>query len=98
MKKKTKFLILALMMAFVLPFGATAQGLFQLNGTLDETSYGAGNADKQEGMFGMRGAGDQTGGITIQGFGQPAPVGSGIIMLVLAGAGYAVIKRKEEQQ
>lgn len=100
MKKKMKTLVLALMMVFVLPLGATAQGLFQLNGTLDEVYYGTGNAEKQEGLLGMRGSGevDMTGGIAIQGFGQEAPVGSGIVMLVLAGAGYAAIKRKEEQQ
>lgn len=36
--------------------------------------------------------------VNTQDFGQDAPLGSGIVILLAAGAGYAVLKGKEEQQ
>ena len=36
--------------------------------------------------------------VNTQDFGNDAPLGSGVVILLAAGAGYAVFKRKEEQQ
>jgi LPXTG-motif cell wall-anchored protein len=36
------------------------------------------------------------GGFTNQGYGEPAPLGSGIAVLLLAGAGYVALKKKED--
>ena len=60
------------------------------------------NADRQ--VSGIRGIGINIGGnsengITNSGIGEPeAPLGSGIIMLVAAGLGYAALKKKEDEQ
>ena len=40
----------------------------------------------------------QGGGMTPQNPNEEAPLGSGLMLLVAAGAGYAALKRKEEQQ
>lgn len=39
---------------------------------------------------------DVTGGINNQQFGQETPVGSGLLIMVAAGAGYALLKKKED--
>ena len=50
-------------------------------------------------LFGNRGEGDDEFELDVetQDFGD-APLGSGIVILLAAGAGYAAFKRKEEQQ
>lgn len=56
----------------------------------------------QEGLLyqGGRSAVEVTGGLTPGDATNenPAPLGSGIVILMAAGAGYALLKRKEEQQ
>lgn len=93
LKKKAIVLSLAMSMALVWPIGVSAQSLFRRSVT-DEEYYGAGNAKNQEGLFGNRNL-QTTGTINNQIFGQPVPVGSGVIILLAAGAGYAIMKRKE---
>ena len=88
--------MLSLAMLVALPIGASAQeGLFQ-RGVSDEIYYGFGNANKNTGLVGNRDA--TTGIINNQIFGQPAPLGSGVLLLLAAGAGYAALKRKEEKR
>ena len=79
-----------------LPLGASAQGLFQ-RGVADEEYYGFGGTAYNQGMFGIRGT-QTTGIIDNQTFGQEVPMGSGIIVLLAAGMGYAALKRKEDEQ
>jgi len=97
-------LLLALLVA--LPIGALAQGLYQ-RGIADEEYYGFGGVNKTTGMLGNRGTqttgivdnqgfGGTNSGITNEGF--QMPLGSGIFVLLAAGAGYAALKRKEEEQ
>lgn len=81
--------------ALSLPIGVAAQGLFQ-RGVTDEIYYGLGGAEKTTGMFGNRGV-QTTGIIDNQTFGQEVPLGSGIIVILAVGAGYAVLRRKEEK-
>ena len=91
-----KALALSLALLATAPIGAFAQdGLFQ-RGVNDETYYGFGGSTGKSGLLGGRGA--ATGTINNQIFGQTVPVGSGVIILLAAGASYAVLKRKEDEK
>ena len=82
----------------LLPLGAFAQeeGLFQ-RGMNDEAYYGFGGTTKKTGLLGDRNV-QTTGTINNQIFGQSVPLGSGVLLLIAAGAGYAMLKRKEDEQ
>ena len=92
-KTKKKLKMLAMMMALSIPIVATAQGgLFQ----------------RGEEPAGLRNGGAAS--LTNQGFGNPfdgsnvtnqtfgAPLGSGLLALLLASVGYAAINRQKKQQ
>lgn len=104
--RNRKAMALSLAMLIALPIGALAQGFFQ-RGIADEEYYGFGGVDKATGVFGNRslqttgiidnqGFGGTNGGIINQGF--QMPLGSGFFVLLAAGAGYAALKRKEEEK
>jgi hypothetical protein len=96
-KKKAIVLSLAMSVALSVPLVASAQdGLFQ-HGAFDETYYGFGSTKESTGLLGNRSV-QTSGTIDNQIFGQPVPVGCGIIVLLAAGAGYAILKRKEDEQ
>ena len=86
MKKTTKIKALALMtmmtIGMVLPMTMNAQDGFFRGG--DEL------ITRDETPI------EVTGGITNQQFGQETPVGSGLLIMVAAGAGYALLKKKED--
>ncbi len=95
--RKTKAIVLSMAMALALPIGAIAQeGLFQ-RGVADEAYYGFGGTNGKTELLGHRSVGTQDT-INNQTFGQPVPVGSGVLILLVAGAGYAILKRKEDKQ
>jgi hypothetical protein len=88
---------LLMLAALSAPLGASAQeGLFQ-RGVTDEAYYGYGGTNGKTDLLGHRSMG-ATGTIDNQIFGQPVPIGSGVIILLAAGAGYAALKRKEDEQ
>lgn len=88
---------MAMMVTMLLPLGASAQeGLFQ-RGVADEAYYGYGGMNGKTDLLGHRNV-QTTGTIDNQIFGQPVPMGSGVIILLVAGAGYAALKRKEDEQ
>ena len=90
-------LSLAMAAALSLPLVASAQeGLFQ-HGVSDEVYYSFGNSKDNTGFLGNRST-QTTGVINNQIFGQPVPLGSGFVILLAAGAGYAALKRKEEEK
>ena len=92
-----KVLALSLAMFAALPIEAFAQdGLFQ-RGMTDEAYYDFGGSSDNCGLFGNRNA-TTMGTINNQTFGQPLPRGSGLVILLAAGAGYAAFKRKEEKK
>lgn len=63
-----------------------SRGLFGLGKSSADYDY-SGNRD-----------GETSFTVNTQDFGQDVPVGTGIVILLAAGAGYAAFKRKEEQQ
>lgn len=91
-----KVLALSVAMLVASPIGAFAQdGLFQ-RGMTDESYYGFGSSTEKSGLLGDRG--EATGTINNQTFGQSVPLGSGVVLLLVAGGGYVALKRKEDKQ
>ncbi len=107
MDKKKKTLVFSLLIAagMLLPMNLSAQehngrpgGLFgvavptESNGLMGRSESTAG------GHFTGQGFGATNGNITGQTFGDNAPLGSGLFVLLVAGAGYATIKSREKHQ
>lgn len=109
--RRATLLLVAMAAMLALPTMASAQesrsnfgGLFGTNpiGDLFGTDPTAETANEEEGMFG----GNRGGGLSNQTFGENsggsatetdvAPLGSGLLIMVAAGAGYALLKKKED--
>ena len=102
-KLKAKAIVLSLVLAALLPATTvSAQGVFgdMLDNYYEEQEHG--------GMLGKGGVSgsyseygrDGEGGLTLGGMTQDdptSPLGSGLIILAAAGAGYALLKKKEEK-
>ena len=98
MKRKLKTMALMVVMAagLLLPTTVSAQGLFN-------SSFGhSGGSGVSNGAFGNSGStevtnesfGTNSGDVNNQNFGK-APLGSGLLIMLAAGAGYAALKRKK---
>lgn len=99
MKKTTtlKALVLSMIMVFGLVMPMTAQksdGFFKNNDDYINRDAATGNITNQ--TFGQDPGTGVTGGITNQQFG--VPVGSGLLIMVAAGAGYAIARRKRARK
>ena len=96
-KRKLKVLLLSLMMAIglMLPSTSRAQNdqFFKNNEDYVNRDATTGNITNQ--TFGQDPATGVTGGITNQQFG--APLGSGLLIMMMAGMGYAVAKNKRKE-
>ena len=95
--KKKNLLLTFLLAALILGGGAKAlaQSLFGKESSQSNYDY----STHQSLMRGGSGTGFDLGGVTNnENPTETTPLGSGIAMLVAAGAGYALLKRKEEQQ
>ena len=94
--KSLKAIVLSLGLAALM---APATMNAQINRGLLENPY-KDNSNKNHGM--MNPQGDRRGGMGIdvntQDFGQSAPLGSGIAILIGAGLGYVALKKKEDEQ
>ena len=93
---KTATIATTLMLLLTLPFAAFAQyeenrGLFGRGGSSADYSYGSGESLMRQGEP------NTIGTITNDSFGD-APLGSGIAILIAAGAGYAVVRRKRSRK
>ena len=97
---KTVTLATALMLLLTLPFAAFAQyeenrGLFGRGISSADYSYGSGESlmrlDSPVSI-------NDEGGISNYGIGETVPVGSGLLILSLAGAGYAALRRKRSRK
>ena len=89
-KKKALVFSMALAAGLLMPMTMNAQsdgsrGIFDRGFEASESNRGGGMEW-------------QGGGMTPQNPNEEAPLGSGLMLLVAAGAGYAALKRKEEQQ
>ena len=98
-RKRTIVFSLLVTAGMLLPVGLVAQeGLFQ-RGDTDENNSAISLMNRSEstvgGLFTGQGFGATNGNITGQTFG--APLGSGIFVLLAAGAGYAAVKSRKKQ-
>ena len=102
---KKNWKIVTLLLAMSLPFGALAQGgLFQ-RGDGNELYYGQSDAANKSMLLRD---GEMIGSLTNQSFGNSiggsdltnqtfgAPIGSGLLVLLLVGAGYSVLKSNKK--
>jgi hypothetical protein len=98
-----RFVITLLMsLALSVSFGTMAQNGGLFGGGPESKGYEA-----SQGMLGCRGTsqstmsnqgfGESQGGITNQGFAE-TPIGNGLLVLMMAGAGYAIAKTKRKQK
>lgn len=84
---KIKMPILAIAAGLLLSTSLSAQeqgGLFSRGNTADYTERGLMNRS------------EVSGGLNNQAFGQDVPLGSGVLILLGATVGYAIIKKKED--
>ena len=67
--------------------------------TQDQSFFGKDRGGSSDGLS-LQGFGENQNGLTLQNFGEPdAPLGSGWLVLVTAGVGYAAMKtRKNKKQ
>ena len=90
---KTITTAMALMLMLLLPYGASAQisegGLFNTDFYNDQT--------ERQGLLQNRDV-VISWSFTNLSFGEPAPLGSGLAILLAAGAGYAVVRRKRSRK
>ena len=93
---KTIVFSLGLAAGMMLPASASAQGVF---GDMLDNYYSEKESSSNSGPL-LRGdysINDNTdGGISNDGFGSNAPLGSGIAILIGAGLGYVALKKKED--
>jgi hypothetical protein len=97
MKKKS--IVLAFMLTLALPISVLAQGGIFQRGASD------GNTEKSMGLLRN---GETTNTLTNQGFGNPvdgsdltnqtfgSPIGNGLLVMLMAGAGYATLKKNKK--
>ena len=99
---KRKLMILAVTMVMMaLPMSISAQSPSLFGREHGATTKYEGGGDLTSSVFGRESAqyGSQLG-VGNQGFGQvpnPVPMGSGVAMLIAAGAGYALLKSKKSK-
>ena len=93
MNTNMKKVILALAFVLTIGLGASAQRGDGFFNNWDDLGNGLDKYDDFDN--GLRGGGPGTPGHG--GGDQPAPLGSGIVVLTALGAGYAVAKRKREE-
>jgi len=96
-KQKLKTVVLSLALAGMLwPAGAFAQGgLFRPeNPEPSRSLLNRNGGGAQEGVT-LQNFGENQDGITLQNFGENAPLGSGWLVLMGAGFGYAALKQRK---
>ncbi len=101
LKKKTLLLTLTLSAGLLLPMDVSAQtggGIFYRGDKAENTDnvsmMNRGNFDNNG--LSLQGFGENQDGLTLQNFGEPnAPLGSGWLVLVTAGIGYAAMKTRK---
>lgn len=104
LKMQTVALALVLAMGLLWPSGVSAQpggmlGYGNYEGpTEDRSLFGRGGGGLFDGLS-LQNFGEDQEGLSLQNFGEDAPLGSGWLVLVTAGVGYAAMKtRKNKKQ
>ena len=105
---KRKNLFLTFLLAALMLGGAVNSQAFAQESLFGRESGGPHSITRssipQEGLLYQGGRSTSTVGLTLGGVTNnenptsEAPLGSGVVLLMAAGAGYALLKRKEEQQ
>ena len=95
-KKKLKSIVFAMMVAagMLLPVSVSAQETADRPGGL----FGTKEPLNSRGLFGIFEKEGEDEGITNDDFGEQAPLGSGIAILLATGLGYVALKKKEDEQ
>jgi hypothetical protein len=90
---------MAVMLALSLPFSVWAQGLFQRgDGDIEQNSGLLRNGEASVMMTNQAFGNPNGSDLTNQTFGNSAPIGSGLLVMLLAGAGYAAMKTKKKNK
>ena len=103
-KMKIVTLSLALMAGMLCPMTVTAQydgnrGLFGRGNEVDAApNRSLLNPSSSSDGITLQGFGENQDGITLQNFGETAPLGSGWLVLMGAGLGYAALKQKKNNK
>ena len=94
MNKQLKKILLSgiIALGMILQTAAFAQG--QSDSWFKETDNGSGGNRTVSVELSIDGGGSGSG-LTNQGYGEPAPLGGGLLLLASLGAGYAVMKRNK---
>jgi hypothetical protein len=95
-KMNLKAIVLSLgLAAMMLPANAMAQGTAERPGGL----FGLNDLFAGEGLFQTKDEEEALDfNVETQSFQDPAPLGSGIVILIGAGLGYVALKKKEDEQ
>lgn len=104
LKKKTLLLTLALSVGLLLPLTMNAQYAqynehkFGLQPWCETSLLGREGGGGDDGLS-LQGFGENQNGLSLQNFGENVPLGSGWLVLMTAGVGYAAMKtRKNKKQ
>lgn len=110
LERKDRWLLLTMMLALFLPMSAQPnepQGLFGRGGNRDSDGVSNQGFGTTQGGLMNQGFGATDGNVTNQGFGGTqggvtnqtfgTPLGSGLFVLLVAGAGYATLKTKKSK-
>ena len=94
--KRNFLFYITLAVTLALPMGMTAQekGLFSTSPVSKQSTNPSGLMNQEQNRGGVQ----WSDGLGNQGFNQQAPLGSGVLMLIAAGAGYAVLKSKKNNK
>jgi len=104
--RRVTLLLVTMAAMLALPTMASAQESRSNFGGLFGTNPKFKTANEEQGMFGVNRGGNRSGGLSNQTFGESyggsatetdvVPLGSGLLIMVAAGAGYALLKKKED--
>ena len=97
MNKLIKLLFVLGIIALGMALPTTAYAMGQSDGWFKETDNGSGGNRTVSVELSIDGGGSGSG-LTNQGYGEPAPLGGGMLLLMSLGAGYAVMKRNKNSR
>ncbi len=100
LKKRVSLAFLVAAACWLLPLGLSAQGLLQKGGNPEKTPERYGLFGRSGGLFddlSLQNFGEDDDDLTLQAFGENAPLGSGLLVMLASGVGYAALKSRKKQ-